>query len=366
MSLQMTHNTMKNQPSNIVDGEEEEDEDEYIQLDHGVVLKSSIHGRPAKRRRSNKTRAPTTSFQGFPWSRHSDTSIVAFSPAASCPPPTTNTPSTGVSATVTRQPYARNAAGVYPCPQCPKTYESSSSVSRHVKTIHDQVKEKRDTCGQTFADKRRRDGHQKNPKKGKCHLDWQRGRYPNHPDYATWKASRRPGQIGYVVPGLVVPSARDQNPQNSQSMVQPSCSPTGLSSASNYNPYQAHRNSFRNSFENAGNVDTLAGQVQTHTSTVQPQQLDRSLLATLSLRVPSDGASVYRDHVKYRSHQNEAENTHHATGPQSPWKNFPFSFHHPVPISRHSSQNDFIPVAYQSHNTGSSSSGRPARYSPGN
>ncbi|KAH7390353.1 hypothetical protein BKA64DRAFT_710907 [Cadophora sp. MPI-SDFR-AT-0126] len=127
MSSQTLHSTQRNQPWNPEEDEEELSEEEYVELEHGVVLKSAIRGRPARRHRNNGTRL--TNIQGNPRIDNSHTS-TASSPNDSLPPSTVNTSPASISAPAPRRSYARNAAGGYPCPQCTKTYETSSPVAR--------------------------------------------------------------------------------------------------------------------------------------------------------------------------------------------------------------------------------------------
>lgn len=305
-----------------IENDVEDDQDQYVQVDNGcngAALPPSTLSRPAKRLRSNNN--GPTNFQSYrPGPNHSVSirslaSPQLFPSAASTPQSTTNISAISASARTARPPYLPNAAGKYPCPDCPKIFESSSSVSRHVRGIHDQIKDKCDTCGRTFADKRRRDGHQNNPRKGQCYLDWQRGRYPDHPDYEAWKDSRLPGQIGYVVPGSTVPASWELNPQNPQSLMHPNHHPSSLSSVMAFPQSHDRRNNLSSQFGASRNGDVLARQGQAAERTSQHLLPDRTLYTSSAIFGHSNGTLVARNNRNYGRRKNGPQHICTAAAP---------------------------------------------------
>ena len=381
MTSQDSNHILANHSDYIeVDGKE--DEDDHSRPNHVVMLETSTFRRPAKRLRTNNN--SPANFQIYPASPMSNVSITSntlmgFAPSGATPRPTTNASSASAPARAARHPYVPNAAGMYACPECPKIFASSSSVNRHVRGIHDQIKDKCDTCGRTFADKRRRDGHQKNPKKGQCYLDWQRGRYPNHTDYEAWKASRLPGQIGHVAPGSAVPTSWDQNPQNPRSMMHPnklsilrgpaSSSHFGTPSSSNArrqtdskrnNQDQGQPSDAPTNSGSFGYSNGRTGRGQPTTHVIHYPWLDRTLHAPFGFPGHSNGVPISRNGGKSRP-----EGVQY-TDFRIPLQVGNLGYHQQMPVDSSISQVNFGLVSHQLDNRTPSSTTPASRHTSNN
>ncbi|KAK0105479.1 hypothetical protein ONS96_004865 [Cadophora gregata f. sp. sojae] len=354
MSLQMSQDITKNQRKIFEDNwdEEEDEEDEYVQLDDGLVLKSSIRGRPAKRNRGNNSEIIGTNIQGFPWSHHSNNSIAASSPVALFSPSTTNASSTSIYTRANRQPYTRDAAGHYPCPHCSKVYQTSSSVSRHVKVVHNQIKPRCDTCGRTFADRRRRDGHHKNPKNEDCYADWLRGRYRHTQKNTQFESSRHLAEI-IVGPGPVGASDSLSAPTTRQFNNEPDPASKRTWSPSNYDHTSLEATNPQVDYRYMGKIGSLACPDQPDSSTFDFQPIDASRHPNPS-HTSFDGSPIYQNHGNYGSKKDKSEHNQRAAGSRAGREPFPFTFYQQPSVFSQSFLDSSRPVTYQTHSSGDS------------